>query len=99
MNNQSGGWVYIMANRYRGSMYVGVTSDLAARVARHQNDDGSDFCKRYNLRRLVYAEFTSPIDQAIAHEKRVKRWRRSWKIDLIERKNPEWKDLYCKIHA
>lgn len=89
-----GGWVYIMADRYRGTMYVGVTADLAARVHPHRNVTGSDFCTRYGLNRLVWADHTPSVLDAIAHEKRLKRWRRQWKFDLVERGNPEWRDLF-----
>ncbi|QDX24769.1 GIY-YIG nuclease family protein [Sphingomonas suaedae] len=89
-----GGWVYIMADRYRGTMYVGVTADLAARVHQHRNGAGSDFCRRYGLTRIVWAEHAPDITDAIAHEKRMKRWRREWKFELIERSNPEWRDLF-----
>jgi putative endonuclease len=91
---QSGGWVYIMADRYRGAMYVGVTADLAIRIFQHRSGEGSDFCKRYGLHRLVWGEHLPSIVDAIAHEKRVKRWSRAWKFELIERENPEWRDLY-----
>ena len=89
-----GGWVYIMTDRYRGTLYVGVTSDLAARVTQHRESSGSDFCKRYGLDRLVWAERCGTIEDAITHEKRLKRWRREWKIELIEKANPEWDDLF-----
>jgi putative endonuclease len=88
-----GGWVYIMADRYRGAMYVGVTAHLAARVYQHRSGQGSDFCARYGLLRLVWAERGSDIATCIAHEKRLKRWRRQWKFELIERGNPDWRDL------
>ncbi|WP_066702723.1 GIY-YIG nuclease family protein [Sphingobium amiense] len=88
-----GGWVYIMADRYRGTMYVGVTADIAARIYQHRSGAGSDFCARYGLRRLVWAERGEDIRACIEQEKRVKRWRREWKFDLIERVNPEWRDL------
>ena len=91
---QSGGWVYIMADRYRGAMYVGVTADLATRVFQHRQGTGSDFCVRYRLRNLVWAEPGESIEECIAHEKRVKRWRREWKFELIERANPDWADLF-----
>jgi putative endonuclease len=94
-----GGWVYIMSDRYRGTMYVGVTSDIAARVSQHRVGTGSDFCARYELKRLVWAERTDTIDAAIAHEKRVKRWRREWKFDLIEKGNPDWDDLYDQLQG
>ena len=89
-----GGWVYIMADRYRGTMYVGVTSDLPARIHQHRIGTGSDFCARYGLNRLVWAERGDTIEDCIAHEKRIKRWRREWKFALIERGNPEWSDLF-----
>ncbi len=88
-----GGWVYIMADRYRGTMYVGVTAHLAERIRQHRNGDGSDFCNRYGLCRLVWAERADDIAACIEHEKRLKRWRRGWKFALIERDNPEWRDL------
>ncbi|MFS2112241.1 GIY-YIG nuclease family protein [Sphingomonas sp. Sphisp140] len=90
---ERGGWVYIMADRYRGTIYVGVTANLAARVHQHRTEGGSDFCRRYGLNRLVWAEHAPNISDAIAHEKRVKRWRREWKFEQIERGNPEWRDL------
>ena len=91
---KNGAWIYIMADRYRGTMYVGVTTDLPSRIFQHRTGDGSDFCRRYRLDRLVWAEQVPSIVDAIAHEKRVKRWRREWKFDLIERGNPEWRDLF-----
>jgi putative endonuclease len=92
-----GGWVYIMTDRYRGTLYVGVTANLAARVTQHRGDDGSDFCRRYGLTRLVWAERCETMLDGIAHEKRIKRWRRDWKFALIERGNPEWNDLFAMI--
>ncbi|MEH3105558.1 MAG: GIY-YIG nuclease family protein [Sphingomonas phyllosphaerae] len=89
----AGGWVYIMADRYRGTMYVGVTADLVARVAQHRAGKGSEFCAHYGLNRLVWTEFSEQIAACIAHEKRLKRWRREWKFALIERHNPDWLDL------
>ena len=88
-----GGWVYIMADRYRGTMYTGVKSDLPARITQHRNGTGSGFCERYGLKRLVWAEHSAPIDLCIAHEKRLKRWRREWKFTLIEKGNPDCLDL------
>ena len=89
-----GGWVYIKTDRYRGTLYVGVTSDIATQVSQHREDIGSDFCKRYGLHRLVWAERFDTIDEAITFEKRIKRWRRQWKFELIEKTNPEWEDLF-----
>ena len=95
--HERGGWVYIMADRYRGAMYVGVTAELAARVAQHRAGAGSDFCARYGLRRLVWAEQGAAIHDCITYEKRVKRWARLWKFALIERDNPEWDHLFDRI--
>ncbi len=89
-----GGWVYITADRYRSTMYVGVTADFVTRIVRHRAGDGSDFCKRYNLTRLVWAERGDTIEDRIAHEKRLKRWRRDWKFALIENGNRDWLDLF-----
>ncbi|WP_313808877.1 GIY-YIG nuclease family protein [Sphingobium sp.] len=88
-----GGWLYIMSNRYRGTLYIGVTSDLASRIYQHRSGTGSDFCARYGLNRLVWAERGEDIATCIEHEKRLKRWRREWKFDLIELANPDWQDL------
>jgi putative endonuclease len=94
-----GGWVYIMADRYRGTLYIGVTSDLAARVWAHREGRGSKFCARYSLTRLVYAEQTLTIYEAIAREKGMKKWKRAWKIKLIEQANPDWNDLFEMING
>ena len=94
---RTGGWVYIMANRYRGAMYVGVTSSLAARVTQHREGNGSEYCARRGLTQLVWAERGETIDACIAHEKRLKRWRREWKFALIEKVNPDWAHLYDEI--
>jgi putative endonuclease len=94
MNGErQGGWVYIMAQRYRGAMYVGVTAHLVQRIHQHKSGDGSDFCVRYGLDRLVWAERGDNITALIAHEKRLKRWHRDWKYALIERANPDWRDI------
>jgi len=89
----TGGWVYIMADRYRGTMYVGVTANLERRAVEHRTGAGSEFCRRYGLVRLVWAERGEAIEACIAHEKRLKRWRREWKFALIETANPDWLDL------
>lgn len=94
---RQGGWVYIMADRYRGTIYVGVTSDLCARIHQHRNGEGSDFCRRYGLTRLVWAEHGDDIVNCIAQEKRLKRWNRQWKFDLIERGNPDWQDMFERL--
>ncbi|KQM77705.1 excinuclease ABC subunit C [Sphingomonas sp. Leaf22] len=92
-----GGWVYIMADRYRGATYVGVTADLATRIHQHGTGGGSAHCAKYSLNRLVWAERGDDMLACIAHEKRMKRWRREWKFDLIERGNPEWRDLSATL--
>ena len=91
---EKGGWVYIMANRYRGGMYVGVTSDLIRRVWQHREGEGSIHVTDFKKIRLVYAERHEEIEPAIAREKLVKKWRREWKFALIEADNPEWHDLW-----
>ena len=93
-----GGWVYIMADRYRGALYTGVTSDIAARVWAHKEGRGSKFCVRYGLTRLVYAEQAPTIEEAIAREKAIKKWNRAWKIGLIERANPDWLDRWDTLN-
>ena len=93
-----GGWTYILTSAPFGTLYVGVTNDLSRRVWEHREGAGSEFCKRYGVHRLVYAEPFSEIVAAIAHEKRLKRWPRRWKIALIEKTNPGWDDLYERIN-
>jgi putative endonuclease len=83
-----------MANRYRGGMYVGVTSDIIARVAQHRSGHGSQHVRDFSKSRLVHVERHSQIEDAIAREKLVKKWRREWKFDLVEKDNPEWRDLW-----
>jgi putative endonuclease len=94
-----GGWVYIMCDRYRGTLYIGVTSDLAARVWAHKEGRGSKFCSRYGLTKLVYAEEAPTMEDAIAREKAMKKWNRAWKIELIESANPDWADLFETING
>jgi putative endonuclease len=89
-----GGWTYIMTNKPRGMLYIGVTAHLAHRAHQHRTDTGSVFCRRYGLKRLVLAEAHDTIEDAIGREKRLKAWRREWKIELIEAANPAWDDLY-----
>ncbi|MGE7204771.1 GIY-YIG nuclease family protein [Sphingomonas sp. NPDC019816] len=91
------GWVYIMTNRPNGVLYIGVTAHLAARVHQHRTDTGAEFCRRYGLHRLVYAEEHGRIDDAIAREKAMKAWKRTWKVRLIESINPDWDDLFGRL--
>jgi putative endonuclease len=91
-------YVYIMASGPRGTLYVGITNNLGKRIVEHREGRGSRFVFQYRVFRLVYAEaFDDPRD-AIAAEKRIKRWRRAWKIALVEKGNPDWSDLSQYIH-
>ncbi|MAQ28938.1 MAG: excinuclease ABC subunit C [Erythrobacter sp.] len=83
-----------MSNRKDGVLYIGVTSDLSRRIVQHREGKGSAFCRRYGLKRLVYAEEHDSIEDAIAREKAMKAWKRAWKIELVEGVNPEWDDLF-----
>ncbi|HLY54720.1 MAG TPA: GIY-YIG nuclease family protein [Stellaceae bacterium] len=89
-----GGWVYITTNRPNGTLYVGVTSNLAQRVWQHREGTVDGFTKRYGLTRLVYFERHEEIVAAIQREKALKHWPRAWKVGLIMVQNPEWADLY-----
>ncbi|WP_073973853.1 GIY-YIG nuclease family protein [Erythrobacter donghaensis] len=91
---EKGGWVNIMANRYRGGMYVGMTADTLARVFQHREGTGSRHVADFGKTRLVYVEHHDDIRQAIAREKRVKEWRREWKFALIEADNSDWDSLW-----
>ena len=91
-----GGWLYILARARNGTLYVGVTADLAARIWKHRNDP-TGFVKRYGVGLLVHVEEYPTIDEAITREKAIKKWNRAWKLRLIERDNPEWEDLYVHL--
>ena len=90
----SGGWVYIMTNRPSGTLYVGVTADIARRAWEHREGIVDGFTKRYGLKLLVYVEQHDEIERAIQREKTIKHWPRAWKIDLIRATNPGRQDLY-----
>lgn len=94
---ERGGFVYILTNRMCGVLYVGVTSDIDARVWLHREGKGSHFCRRYGLDRLVLVEEYPTITEAIAREKQLKNWQRAWKIELIEASNPDWEDLGARM--
>jgi len=87
-----------MADRYRGTIYIGVTADISARTAQHREGNGGAFTGRYKLKRLVYIEHHDVIDDAIAREKAMKKWNRAWKIRQIEEQNPEWHDLFDTLN-
>ncbi len=89
--------VYILASRRNGTLYVGVTSDLVKRVYEHKQNLADGFTKKYCVHQLVYFELAEDMQSAIAREKQIKKWKRAWKVALIERTNPEWRDLYPEI--
>ena len=86
-------FVYILTNKYRTTFYVGVTGDLKKRIAEHQNEIGSSFTKKYNLKDLIYFEEFTDINQAINREKQLKNWHKDWKLNLIKDKNPKLETL------
>jgi putative endonuclease len=92
-----GGWVYILASKRNGTLYTGVTANLPARMIQHRSGKGPGFAALYGVMRLVHAEHFERIDEAIAREKAIKKWRRAWKLELIEKGNPEWHDLFDHI--
>jgi putative endonuclease len=91
-------YVYILASQKNGTLYVGVTGNLLKRVYEHKQNLTDGFTKKYNVKKLVYFEATNDIYSALEREKRIKKWRREWKIELIEKNNPEWKDLSFEIN-
>lgn len=90
-------YVYILASRRNGTLYVGVTNDLIRRVHEHRNDFVKGFTSKYRVHRLVYFEQCEDFDSALLREKQIKKWQRKWKLELIEEKNPEWRDLYREL--
>ena len=89
--------VYILANERRGTLYTGVTSNLLRRIWQHKNDSAESFTKRYGVHTLVWYESHETMESAIAREKSIKSWWRVWKLELIEKSNPTWRDLYEDI--
>jgi len=90
-------WLYNMANKQNGTLYVGTTKNLIERVAAHKEDRGSAFVKKHQLKRLVFHREYSDYMQVRAEEVRIKKWRRVWKLELIEAINPDWQDLYIDL--
>lgn len=86
-----------MTNGKNGTLYIGITNNLVKRIYEHKNEFADSFTKKHQIKRLVYFETTEDIITAIKREKRLKNWKRDWKIHLIEKHNPEWKDLYPEI--
>ena len=95
MNKQPA--VYILASKRNGTLYIGVTSDLVKRIWEHRNDMVEGFTKRYDVHQLVWYELHESMQSAIEREKRLKEWKRKWKLELIESNNPNWVDLYDAI--
>ena len=89
--------VYILASKRNGTIYIGVTSSLAKRIWEHRSDLIEGFTKRYGIHYLVWYELHESMEDAIEREKRLKEWKRAWKIELIELSNPNWQDLYDTI--
>jgi putative endonuclease len=92
-------WVYILASEVGGTLYIGVTNDLIRRAYEHRTDAVDGFSRRYRVHRLVYFEQFDQIEFAIQREKRLKKWTRAWKIELIEKTNPHWIDLFPGISS
>jgi len=90
-------FVYILASKRNGTLYIGVTNDLVKRAHEHRTDLVEGFTKKYHVHNLVYYETYSNIDDAIVREKRLKKWKRNWKIELIEKDNPSRMDLYERL--
>ena len=92
-------YVYIMASKKNGTLYIGVTSELQKRVYTHKSKMIEGFTKKYNVTSLVYFEIFDDPENAIRREKQLKKWKRDWKIELIERENPDWRDLYPELFS
>lgn len=90
-------YVYILASKSRGTLYIGVTNDLVRRVYEHKNNLIDGFTKKYNVHNLVFYEHTNDIEFAVRREKQLKKWERKWKIELIEKDNQQWTDLYGEL--
>ena len=86
-------YIYILANKRNGTLYIGVTSNLLRRIDQHKDGTDQSFTTKYNIKHLVYFEETNSIEEAIHREKQLKHWNRAWKIELIEKDNPEWRNL------
>ncbi|MCP5094949.1 MAG: GIY-YIG nuclease family protein [Chloroflexi bacterium] len=87
-------FIYIMGSKKNGTLYIGMTSNLIRRVYEHKNNVNEGFTKKYGVHILVYYEHTTDVNAAITREKQMKAWKRQWKINLIEKENPNWNDLY-----
>jgi putative endonuclease len=94
MREESVPAVYILASKRHGTLYIGVTSDLCSRIADNKQGMIAGFTREYDVKMLVWYEFLGTIEEAIKREKQMKEWKRAWKIDLIEKLNPTWRDLF-----
>jgi len=90
-------YVNILASKKNGTLYIGVTSDIIKRIHEHKNNIVDGFTKKYSVHTLVYYEQTNDVESALLREKQLKKWNRSWKLELIEKENPQWNDLYNEI--
>ena len=90
-------YIYILASKKNGTLYIGITSDLIRRIWEHKNNVVKGFTKKYSVHTLVYYEVHPTFETAVQREKNLKKWKRAWKIKLIEEKNSEWRDLYPDI--
>ena len=90
-------YVYIMASKRNGTLYVGVTSDLVQRTWQHKDDQVEGFTSKYAVKMLVYFEVHETAESAITREKQIKKWNRAWKLNLMEKHNPDWRDLYDRF--
>lgn len=87
-------YAYILASKWNGTLYIGITSNLLRRIWEHKNNLDESFTKKYDVHMLVYYEDTKDVSGALKREKQLKKWNRQWKLELIEKQNPDWKDLY-----
>jgi putative endonuclease len=92
-------FVYILASQKNGTLYIGVTNDVARRVWEHRQGMGSEFARKYGVHRLVHIETFDDVQAAIQREKTMKEWKRAWEIELIETSNPDWNDLYDELNG
>ena len=90
-------YVYLLASQKNGTLYTGVTSDIVKRVWQHKNNVVEGFSKKYHVHLLVWYEVHDEVESAITREKQIKEWKRIWKLELIEKTNPTWRDLYIEI--
>ena len=90
-------YIYLLANKKNGTLYTGSTSDLVKRIWEHKNKVIKGFTEKYDVTQLVYYEVCNDVNEAIKRENQIKRWRRQWKMQLIEKTNPDWRDLYDEV--